>query len=421
MYAENQLTVGVVNGVNGIINARENNALTNSGIILQQDGGGDAKLTFALGSGASFSMGIDNSDSDKFVLSRSPLLGSGNVLSVDSSLNTAFTGNVVVNKNSGYIGVNTTSDPNSYSFKIYSDYGVDQAVRLTVGSSDKVVLQARYDATRMWLGNSPAMKVGIGVTPGVAPTEALDVIGNGKFSGTLTASGIISQISGFAAVEINSDRTSGNLGGFIARRTGDDHSWFQLNPQADKLATYMLFGSGAVSATTKFTFTQDGKLGVGKIGATEALDVVGNGKFSGNVTANAFVKSGGTSSQFLMADGSVSTGADLFQGTSIVFSNKHPSVTVIKYRISRQGNMVTLNLAFTSTGLGIGQSALTIPFDLVADYRPKEPTYFTAITNQTSGESYVTYMAVNTDGTITVLTGSDSTQACYANVTWYLY
>ena len=48
--------------------------------------------------------------------------------------------------------------------------------------------------------------------------------------------------------------------------------------------------------TERYTFTKSGKLSLVEVNA------------SGIVTANSFVKSGGTSSQYLMADGSVSTG-----------------------------------------------------------------------------------------------------------------
>ena len=41
----------------------------------------------------------------------------------------------------------------------------------------------------------------------------------------------------------------------------------------------------------------------------------GNATFAGSVTANSFIKSGGTSSQYLMADGSVSTGGTGVDGS----------------------------------------------------------------------------------------------------------
>lgn len=59
----------------------------------------------------------------------------------------------------------------------------------------------------------------------------------------------------------------------------------------------------------------DGNVGIGLGGSvigtvtapTAKLDVGGTGKFSSSVTANSFIKSGGTAAQYLMADGSVST------------------------------------------------------------------------------------------------------------------
>jgi hypothetical protein len=47
------------------------------------------------------------------------------------------------------------------------------------------------------------------------------------------------------------------------------------------------------------------KIGINNSTPTVALDVIGAGLFTSNITANSFIKSGGTSSQFLKADGSV--------------------------------------------------------------------------------------------------------------------
>jgi hypothetical protein len=66
--------------------------------------------------------------------------------------------------------------------------------------------------------------------------------------------------------------------------------------------------------------TNPGNVGIGTDLPSEKLDVAGNLKVrqnatvSGTATASSFVKDGGTSSQFLMADGSVSTGATGTQG-----------------------------------------------------------------------------------------------------------
>ena len=60
-----------------------------------------------------------------------------------------------------------------------------------------------------------------------------------------------------------------------------------------------------------------GKVGINNANPAEQLDVVGNIKSSANILANNFVKAGGTSSEYLMADGSVSTGvSSVFEPTA---------------------------------------------------------------------------------------------------------
>lgn len=51
--------------------------------------------------------------------------------------------------------------------------------------------------------------------------------------------------------------------------------------------------------------TPIGNVGLGTNGPSQRLHVVGSGLFSNNVTASSFIRSGGTSSQFLKADGSI--------------------------------------------------------------------------------------------------------------------
>ena len=61
-------------------------------------------------------------------------------------------------------------------------------------------------------------------------------------------------------------------------------------------------GIGSTAYNTYFT---SGDVGIGTTNPTAKLDVVGDVNISGVITASSFVKSGGTSSQFLKADGSV--------------------------------------------------------------------------------------------------------------------
>jgi len=57
-----------------------------------------------------------------------------------------------------------------------------------------------------------------------------------------------------------------------------------------------------------------GKVGINNANPAEQLDVVGNIKSSENMLASSFVKAGGSATEYLMADGSVSTGATGPQG-----------------------------------------------------------------------------------------------------------
>ena len=71
---------------------------------------------------------------------------------------------------------------------------------------------------------------------------------------------------------------------------------------ATDAAGYLVFRTGG--ANNQMYIDTSGQVGIGKT-PTEALDVLGNIKSSGNITGSSIIKSGGTSTQFLKADGSV--------------------------------------------------------------------------------------------------------------------
>jgi len=114
---------------------------------------------------------------------------------------------------------------------------------------------------------------------------------------------------------------AGSLYGFNIISDGTDNSLFLTNTEGSSNQT-LYFGDGigdknifGISTkdftdpwSAKFVINANGKVGLSNNNPTEILDVIGNGLFSGSLTANSFIKLGGTSSQYLMADGSVSTG-----------------------------------------------------------------------------------------------------------------
>ena len=78
---------------------------------------------------------------------------------------------------------------------------------------------------------------------------------------------------------------------------------FYLNPSGLGTA----FNWMTTASNRAMVLTQSGNLGINSTSPTEKLDVDGNVVSSGSITGNTIVKDGGTSSQFLKADGSVDT------------------------------------------------------------------------------------------------------------------
>ena len=106
-------------------------------------------------------------------------------------------------------------------------------------------------------------------------TFALDVNGTARVSGNLTVTGVIYTDA-------------------VATRSGASIDF------RDQAAASIMY----LDATNK-------RVGIGTTSPAAKLDVVGAAIFSSSVTATSFIKSGGTSSQYLMADGSVTMGSAL--------------------------------------------------------------------------------------------------------------
>ncbi len=115
-------------------------------------------------------------------------------------------------------------------------------------------------------------------------------------------------------------------------------------------------GSGTITSDSLFQWNDFSKrLGIGRT-PTVSLDVEGAGFFSGTVTASSIIKSGGTSSQYLMADGSVSTLTNPVTGTGT--TNYLPKFT----GASTIGNSQVFD---NGTGVGIGINSPSNKLDVL--------------------------------------------------------
>jgi hypothetical protein len=135
----------------------------------------------------------------------------------------------------------------------------------------------------------------------------------------------------------------GDRGGYVAAQNGTNVLRFGSNnyfngsnfiyTTTDR-ASYFETGSGEYkwfqapsgTAGTSILFTQamildsNGRLGIGTLNPSTTLDVNGAGTFIGNLTSSSFIKSGGTSSQFLKADGSIDSTSYVPVGRTITIN-----------------------------------------------------------------------------------------------------
>ena len=183
--------------------------------------------------------------------------------------------------------------------------------------------------------------VGIGTT---TLTERLTVAGRGLFSGTVTAPTFVGDLTGTASGNTTGSGTTNQLAKFTASgvvgnsQVTDNGSNFSINKsnnaysrflvndgtdinfglksgQTNSSAMMLNFVNDAVTANipaefraSSFDFTL-GNVGINQTNPTEKLDVVGNGKFSGTVTAPTFVGAltGTASNNELISNKSTST------------------------------------------------------------------------------------------------------------------
>ena len=196
------------------------------------------------------------------------------------------------------LGVGATTAP-SYELDVFGSIAV-QGVAFAAWNSNIIKLGdfdgngaklALYDNTSAEIVRLTGGNVGIGTT---SPGEKLEVVGN------ISSSGFIKSDNSLRLGD------EGDNGFLII--SGSDSNNDERNSNI-KFQRSLEFRSHGGSTDEILTLDYLGNVGIGKANAAEKLEVVGNISSSGNITGNSFVKGGGTSAQFLKADGSVDSTA----------------------------------------------------------------------------------------------------------------
>ena len=96
--------------VTGTLQAEANNTSSAGLVSIQQSGTGDASINFALVGTKGYSIGIDNSDSNKFKISSSETIGTNDILEIDTSNNATLNGDLTLTSTDAGATENPTLD-----------------------------------------------------------------------------------------------------------------------------------------------------------------------------------------------------------------------------------------------------------------------------------------------------------------------
>jgi len=225
----------------------------------------------------------------------------GGVIQCSGTGASTFAGDVTVN---GSFKWATTG--NSF---IYSNDDSNGFYMERVGITD-VLSDMRFQARASGAGNYSWIKIKPSNQSILLGTNGADRLtinssGNATFAGSVTATSL--DINGAATFDTNvnsggfNTQTNSNAGSaaYVSRKwvndTGNAEIWRNSSTRTQ---------TGGAAQSFNIYNTQDTNLWSGGVRALH-LDTSQNATFAGSVTATSLIKSGGTSSQFLKADGSV--------------------------------------------------------------------------------------------------------------------
>lgn len=217
----------------------------------------------------------------------------------------------------------------------------------TFGDGTNILGRSTYTA----VGGNPAFasESGKGFTFYVdnANVRAIDISSAGNVGIGTTGPGYLLDIRGTTTLSqlhfssSNADTggylTSANAGNFFmsAGSAYDGSNWKAKNTYATEIGggaggtgVLTFYTDAALTVGNTFTPSErmridaSGNVGIGTTTPAHKLDVNGTGRFVSDLTANSFIKSGGTSTQFLKADGTIDT--NTYLTTSLAASTYQP-------------------------------------------------------------------------------------------------
>ena len=174
------------------------------------------------------------------------------------------------------------------------------------------------------------------------PTSSTTVLGGVKVDGstiTIDGNGVISGSSSYNDGDVDARlNTNTATSGKVLSWTGTDYSW--ITPASSVPSTINV--SNETTDTTCFpVFTTIATSGVGGLGLYTASTKFKFNSNTGELEAGAFKKVGGTSSQFLKADGSVdSTTYSTFSGSYNNLTNR-PTIPTLTSQLTNDSGFLT--------------------------------------------------------------------------------
>ena len=152
----------------------------------------------------------------------------------------------------------------------------------------------------------------------------------------------------------------------------------------------------ATDNVDRFAIFNDGNVTIANSPINESfkLYVSGTGKFSSNLTANSFIKIGGTSSQFLKADGSVDSTTYVPTSRTITINGTTQDLSADRtYNVGT----VTSVTATAGTGISISGSPITSSGTLtITNTAPDQVVSLTASTGISISGTYPNFTITNT-------------------------